>query len=645
MEIVHSWLKDYLGEKTPSKDELDDLFTYHAYEVEGIEEREGETIIDLDILPNRSSDSMCHRGVARELATLLDTDLDVDPLRGNVELPETDKISIRIADHEACPRFTASLIEGVEVKDSPEWLQTRLKALGQRPINNIVDATNYVMFALGQPMHAYDADKFPQKEGQWHIDVRFAEEEESVILLPEAGGQEDRVVELEGTELLIVDGSSNTPVGLAGIKGGRFAELNSETKNIIVEAAHFHPAIVRKTGRRLGILTDASRRFENEPSRELPSYAQKKIIDLITKIAGGECDGVVDKYLSRYEPVTVEVRVEKVNSLLGLSLTVDEVQSLIKRTGAKVERIDEDLLAATAPWERTDLNVEVDYVEEAGRIHGLSEIESIAPEARPVSEVNKRQYYSEQIRQVLIGKGFSEVITSSFLKKAKIQLQNALASDKSYVRNTIVKNINAALDANISHTDLLGLNDVRIFEIGTVFQKTETGVSEYLALSIGARTKGNGYCQKDDVVLDVALKAVEESLGTTLDWNTQKGVSELNLSEVLNGLPVPEAYEPVLEKEVITFKTISQYPAISRDVALWVGESEEADSVISTLTKSAGEMCVRQTLFDTFTKDGRTSYAFRLVFQSENRTLTDLEINAVMQNIYQTATEKNWEVR
>lgn len=651
MEIVHSWLKDYLGDNVPPIDAIDETFTFHAYEVEGIEEREGESVIDLDVLPNRSSDSLSHRGVAREVATLLDVELAHDPLAEKPELSKTEQIKINIADSAACPRFTLSLIEGIEVKESPEWLQTRLKALGQRPINNIVDATNYVMFALGQPMHAYGADKFPQKDGVWQFDVRFAKEGETVSLLAEGGKDEDRVVELTGTELLIVDGSTDTPVGLAGIKGGRFAELDENTTNIIVEAAHFKPVVIRKTARRLGILTDASKRFENEPARELPLYAQREIIDLITDIAGGVCAGVVDEYLEKYEPVTTEVRTEKVNALLGLALTTDEIKKIIERTGATVSEAGEGVLAATAPWERTDLHVEVDYIEEVGRIHGLSNIEAIAPEPRPLPEVNKRQYYSEKLRAALTAVGFSEVITSSFLKKAKVQLQNALASDKSYVRNTVKKNVAATLDANFTHCDLLGMPDVRVFEIGTVFDKTDDGVGEHTVLTIGARTKGNGYNPKDDKVLQEGIAAAETILGEKLDWDIEKGIAEVNMSVALEKLDEPTEYEPITEKLDVTYQTIVPYPAVSRDIALWVSGlpaqagGEETEVVAEKLTTAAGPLLVRHDLFDTFEKDGKTSYAFRLVFQSPEKTLTDEEVNKIMDDVYAVAKEEGWEVR
>ncbi|MCA9366447.1 phenylalanine--tRNA ligase subunit beta, partial [Candidatus Kaiserbacteria bacterium] len=180
MIVSYAWLKDFLGDTTPSAEEVARLLGEHAFEIEGVEEVEGDTVIDVDVLPNRSSDCLSHRGIAREIATLINTPLVYDPLHEVLDLPQTDAIVVDIADTTACPRFTAALMTGIEVKESPAWLQARLKALGQRSINNIVDATNYVMYALGQPLHAYDAGKFPQTGGKWQFEVRFAREGEVV---------------------------------------------------------------------------------------------------------------------------------------------------------------------------------------------------------------------------------------------------------------------------------------------------------------------------------------------------------------------------------------------------------------------------------------------------------------------------------
>lgn len=643
MKVVHSWLQEYVGEALPDAAAIEQLLNFHSFEVEEVTQVETETIIDVDVLPNRSSDCLCHRGIARELASILNVDLVHDPLKQTVELPETDQIQINIADTAACPRFTATLITGVEVKESPDWLKQRLAALGVRSINNIVDATNYVMYAIGEPLHAYDADLFPQVNGSWNFAVRFARAGEQVSLLAEGGKDEDRVIECQGTELLIVDDSSDTPIGLAGVKGGRFAGVHAGTKNIIIEAAHFHPTITRKTARRLGIVIDASKRFENEPSRELPPYAQAEVIKLITDIAGGKMEGFVDAYVEKKENPTVVVTTKKTNALLGLTLTTEDIADLLCRVGATVE-VGEENCQVTGPWERTDLNIEEDFIEEVGRLYGLDKIVSIVPESVTLTDINARQYYSDAVRQVLLELGFSEVITSSFHKKGKLQLKNALASDKSYVRGNLRKNIETALEKNFVHADLLGIPDVRIFEIGTVFIPGESSIKEHVSVALGVRTKGNGYSGADDKILQTAIIALEEKLGTAIDWNIEKGIAETNFSELVETLPSPTAYEPFETATIVTYQAPSSYPAIARDIALWV-QNETADAVAAVLTAEAGSLLVRHTLFDMFEKDNRTSYAFRLVFQSKERTLTDAEINEIMNSINKAAADHNWEVR
>jgi phenylalanyl-tRNA synthetase beta chain len=645
MKVLHSWLKEYVGDALPNTAKVEELLTFHAFEVEEIEQIEGEDVIDVKVLPDRSSDCLSHRGVARELASILGVVLERDPLQVDISLAPTDAVSISIENPVACPRFTATVITGVAVKESPEWLKHRLLALGQRPINNIVDATNYVMFALGQPMHAYDADKFPKVDGKWQFEVRHAKGGETISLLAEGGKEEDRVVELTDADLLIVNGATDRPVGLAGIKGGRFAELTVDTKNIILEAAHFDRVTIRKTARRLGIFTDASKRFENEPSRELPLYAQQMIVDLILDIAGGIFEGVADVYLEKQNESKVIVSTANVNRLLGLSLTAIEIKELIERIGAKVNEESEGIFICVSPWERNDLTIEADYIAEVGRLHGLSSISSVVPPSVPLAEVNVRQYYSDKVRAVLLEKGFSEVITSSFQKKGNLQLMNALASDKSCLRDSLRNNITATLDANFTHCDLLGIREVRVFEIGTVFEKIVGGIGEKTMLTLGVRTKGNGYNPKDDRALEEGMKAVDEVLGVKIEWKTEKGVAESNFSAVLEQLSVPSEYEPFVKRPDVVYKKTSPYPAVSRDIALFVAGGELADEVQAKLTAAAGPLLARQALFDTFTKDGRTSYAFRLVFQANDRTLTDEEVNLVMEEVYTVAKNKGWEVR
>jgi phenylalanyl-tRNA synthetase beta chain len=644
MKVVHSWLKDYVGDSIASPQEIEELLTEHAFEIEGVENINGQDVIEVKILPDRGSDCLSHRGIAREIASITGVPLVHDPLQSTERLPNFVDIEVDIKDDHACTRFAAALVTGVAVKDSPQWLKERLIALGQRPINNIVDATNYVMYALGQPLHAYDADKFPQVDGVWQFEVRFAEGGETVSLIAEGGKEGDRVVELTGSELLIVDKSSNRPIGLAGVKGGAFAGVDNKTTQIILEAAHFDPAITRKTARRLGIVIDASKRNENNPSPELIPHALRDVVLLITEIAGGNCEGSVDVNVSVPNRTAVELAVQQVNALLGLLLTKEEMMDILTRIGTEVADRGE-ILELTAPFERSDLTIAEDYIEEIGRIYGYSHVVSVTPDAVPLLEINKRHYYSEQIRTLLIQEGFSEVITSSFSSKDTIELQNALARDKSFVRSNLSSNMYEALDKNAHFVDLLGAFDTRIFEIGTVFDKKEHDISEHVSLCIGVRTKVSGSTQKDDALLGIIITKLEQALKIKLQAEIKNGVVECNLTELLSKLPTPTKYEPVTAAKEISYKPFSMYPAMSRDIALWVQDSVTPLQVEAVLNEKAGELRVRTTLVDVFTKEGRTSYAFRLVFQSHEKTLTDNEIQLIMNEVYGAVKEKEWEVR
>lgn len=647
MKVSYQWLHEYLGDALPPVDEVVQLLTTYAFEVDGVEPVGDDYMIDVDVLPNRSSDCLSHRGIARELASILQVPPAHDPLGEVPVLPPTDTISVSIADAQACPRFMVARIEGVTVGPSPAWLQARLATIGQRSINNIVDATNYVMYALGQPLHAYDADLFTRVSGTWQFGVRFARPEETVSLLPEGTGA-DRVVTLQGTELLITDAATDTPIGLAGVKGGRFAEVHQGTTSVLIEAAHFHPTITRRTARRLGIVIDASKRFENEPSRELPAYALSDIITLITTIAGGVCRGVHDEYLVPPLREPVPVRVSRVEQLLGIAIPSADVAATLRRIGATYTPLHDDVeigYMATAPFERLDLLREEDYIEEIARLHGLHAITAVPPVPATPDTISAYQAYSEQVRRWLCERGFSEVITSSFRSSDVIELQNALASDKRFLRSALTPLLQAVLTSNYPHRDLLGLQVVQVFEIGTVFTRTSGDVSEHQSLAIGVRQKGTGPTVKDDDAIRALTSDLTETFGGEPVWTIVDGVAECDFTKWLQTLPTPATYPPRPAREAVTYRTPSLYPAIARDIALWVPEATTPEAVAAVLVPAAGTLCIRQALFDQFSKDGRTSYAFRLVFQSRERTLTDAEVNHAMEAVYAVAQSAGWEVR
>ena len=643
-KFSYNWLAEYLGSNAPTPGAIADLLTTHAFEVEGLEPHDNDTILELKILPDRGSDCLCHRGIAREIATLINVPLEYDPLATAITIPTTDAITVVIADTAACPRFTASIIKGVTVGQSPAWLAARLAAIGTRSINNIVDATNYVMYAMGQPLHAYDATKFPKRDGVWQFGVRKAMAGETVSLLAEGGKNEDRIVSLTGGELLIVDAGTDSAIGLAGVKGGRFAGVTAETTDIIIEAAHFDAGLTRRTARGLGIVIDASKRFENEPARALPPLAQQMVVDLIMHIAGGTCEGMIDVYPAVKTPLPVTVDPARVAALLGITISIDDITEILQRVGVTVLR-KEELLICTGPLERTDLNIAEDFAEEVGRVYGYHHVAAVLPARVALTEYNQRQIYGEQIRSSLVAQGFTEIITTTFRNADDIGLESSMASDKCFLRSELSSSLGDALTKNAQFTDLLGVTDTRLFEIGTVFTRLQGTVTEHVSLALGVRLKTAGYSGKEDVILHSACAKLTAVLGVEVAWVFSNGVGELNVTEALIKLPKLTAYLPVPSVPVITYQAFSVYPSVSRDIAMWVTEGTLVQVVETALRLAAGPLLVRLTHQDTFTKDGRTSLAFRLVFQSHNKTLEASEVDERMDAIYAACSEGGWTPR
>lgn len=642
MKVVYDWLKEYVGEEMPSVEKLDELFTFHAFEIDGTEKVGTFDVIDVKVLPDRSSDCLSHRGIAFELGALIKKPLCKDILRGDVSLtPVTERVTVAIENPENCCRFGAALITDVVVKESPVWLKERLEALGQRSINNVVDATNYVMLALGQPLHAYDAEKFPHEGDVWKFGVRMSHEGESVTTL-----SNETYTLKEGSVQLITEFSSDVAVGIAGIKGGKYAEIDTQTTSIILEAANFNPQITRKGTQAIRLQTDASKRFENDISPELIPYALKEVVALILEIAGGTFDGFVDAYPKPILNPKVTVTLSQINGLLGVILTTDIVEDIFTRLGFSFMKTTGGW-EVVAPFERTDITIPEDLIAEVGRVHGYEHVVSVLPEAYLLTEYNARHYYSEKIRDILVGEGFSEVITSSFRKKDSIELQNALASDKGCLRSRLSENIREVLDRNMPNIDLLALTQLQVFEIGTVFYKNDEGtdVAEHVALSLGVRTKQQGYSPKDDARGQEVALLIESLLGTSLEYTISQGVLECNLTKLLTQLPVPTAYDAYAPNEQTLFASYSVYPFMSRDIALWVPEETTTHEIETLIRSHAGALLVRLTLFDSFSKDGRVSYAFRLIFQSFEKTLTDEEVALIMEKIYEEAKNKGFEVR
>jgi len=287
MLVSYKKLNSFFEEDLPSAEEIAEKLTFGAFEIEGIEEVGDDKIIDVDVLPNRASDSLSHVGIAREVSTLTGIPMTHRPLEIIPKMSPrvSDELRVTVDDKMRCPVYTAALIRGVKIGPSPDWIKEKLEATGQKSINNIVDATNYVLFGLGQPLHAFDARKFTEKDGSIGVGVRAAKSGEKIIVL---GGDE---YELTDEMTVITDGNSDKAIAIAGVKGGAGPEVDESTVDIVVESAKFNPVVTRKTAQALNLRTDASKRFENEVPEELPFIGIEIAVGLIQKIAGGELVG------------------------------------------------------------------------------------------------------------------------------------------------------------------------------------------------------------------------------------------------------------------------------------------------------------------------------------------------------------------
>lgn len=634
MKVSYNWLQSYFEEPLPSAERVVEALTFHAFEIEETVTVGKDSVIDVNVLPSRSSDCLSHRGIAKELAVIFNIPLTQDPFTTQAELkPRSKELSVTLPETALIKRFTSAVIKNVKVGPSPDWLKARLEAIGQRSINNVVDITNYVMFDLGQPLHAFDAGKLVEKEGKRILGARLGKGGEKVLAL------DDMEYEVGEEDLLIIDGTTDTPLGIAGVKGGKASEITESTQTVILEAANFDRTHVRKTSQRLKLRTDASSRFENEPSPEIAAHGLMEAVRLLEEIAGGTLEGYIDEYTEKPAHLPVSVSKADIEGLLGMSLGLQDIEDILKRFGFAYEKSGE-VFTVTPPCERTDIQIKEDLIEEIGRIYGYEHIKPAKLEKAENIEVNKRFYYSEKIRKCLLGLGFSEVYTSSFRSAGDVELANALASDKNFLRKNLSDNLKDALDLNERNAPLLGLETVKLFEIGNTFPGEER-----VALALGVRGTTKADKKAEGNALQEAIQPLESTLGVSLAGEEADGIFEIDLGVLVEELPEPTSYEHEPLSHDVLYQPFSQYPFALRDIAVWTPAGTTPEDVMHIVQKETGDLLVRHTLFDQFEKEGKISYAFHLVFQSNKKTLSDIELNGIMENVSKQLTEQGFEVR
>jgi phenylalanyl-tRNA synthetase beta chain len=620
----------------------------------------GDPVLDIEVKPNRP-DTMSIVGVAREVAALTGDELHL-PWAAVSGGPEkaAEAASLEVLDTERCPRYVARVIRGVRPGPSPLVAQLRLAAAGMRPLTNVVDATNYAMLELGQPMHPFDLGLLAGPG----IVVRRAETGERLTTL------DDVERELSDDDLLICD--VERPVAIAGVMGGSSSEVSERTTEVLLESALFEPRGIFRTARRLKLRTEASMRFERGPDPEGVAPAAERATALIVEWGGGTpLDGELNSG-EVPERRTVSLRPSRAGAMLGMELSGGDVREALGRLRLPVVDQGEDLISVEVPGYRVDLEQEADLIEEVGRMSGYDAVPSTLPGIRQTGGLDRRQRLARRVRDVLAGAGTWETRLWSFTpasdldlfgdaRSSGIRLANPVAEDDAYLRTSLLPGLLRAARRNVAHRR----GSVRLFEVGTTFVAPEgepQEVERVAAVLTGPSEEDWPGAHREMDYLDAKglLAHLLDSLGIT-GWSlSQFAVDPFHPGRstqvVVPGEPPigevaelhPRAAEgfdlpgrvAVFEVELAPllaaasserrYREISRYPPVHRDLAFVVDGDVPAGALRDGLVEEAGELLDRALLFDVYEGDplpaGKKSLAFSVDFRALDRTLTDEEV-------------------
>ncbi len=636
-----------------------------------------DMILHLEITPNRA-DCLSLLGVAYETAALTGAEVKMPPL----DLIESggaidEALSISVTAPDLCSRYTARVVTGVKIGPSPLWMQLRLLKAGIRPISNIVDITNYVMWEFGQPQHAFDLGLVKNSR----VIVRRGENKETLVTLDGVERKLDREV------LVIAD--PEKPVGLAGVMGGENTEITSATEEVLIEAAVFDSPNTRRTARRYNLPSEASQRFEKGVNPEAVLWSQDRAAKLMSELAGGTIlKGVIDIKSAHPEPARIKVDPRRVNRILGLEIPAPEIESIMDRLAFTVEKSDDQCLNVTVPARRADIQIEEDIVEEVARLHGYDKIPITLPEG---ALLENRESASDQVqrltRDVITAAGFYECITYSFINPAgldslrlpdedwrrhPIPVQNPFSEEQAVMRTTLLPGMLKTVRHNLSYREL----DQALFEVGAVFKPLRLPLEELpdeqvkLAMAVtGQAPAPNWLTPSRDADFFTIKGALEtllnrfqvagveyeprtlpfshptrsaviladgEELGhicqvhpeVAAAWEIDQAVTvaEIDLQMIVSKASLVPRYVP-----------LPRYPAANRDIAIVVTRDIPAEKLKKAIIEAGGEITGEVGLFDLYEgkqiPEGKRSLAFSITFRREEGTLTETEINAAMQKI------------
>ena len=632
-----------------------------------------DTVFDIGLTPNRP-DAACHIGVARDLAAVIE-----QPLNNPYNSIKTDQnriedpVTVSVLDTEKCPRYAGIVVDNVTVKESPDWLKTRLSSIGLRPINNVVDVTNFILHEIGQPLHAFDYDLIRGNK----IEVKTFDNEVKFTTLDSI----ERVVPAKS--LFICDGEG--PVAIAGIMGGENSEVRNSTTKVFIESAYFQPSGIRKTSKHLALQTDSSYRFERGIDPTIQLKAAQRAAELIAELSGGKIvNGSVDVQDTAPTKDEVTLRISRLNQLLGTGLSSEKAAAILTSLEFEILKKDEESIHCSVPHFRPDVTREVDLIEEVGRIFDYNNIPrpKSAPFVTP-SPLSQNEVFYQRVKSLAKSIRYKEISTNSLLSKKQasvlsddsihVDTLNPVSQENTTLRTTLTAGFLNAVSYNVKRNE----DHLRFFEIGHIFSNDENGtwidgIKEHNHLLLGITGKReqlgwqnnqqeySAFDLKSDVeslfsslnILDsvssavnddreleyfagdariCVIKMVSGSVLKAFDIEQDVFVAEIDLTVLLNNS---------IASADVRYKPIVKYPVFEFDAAFTVDKNVRAGDLTKEIKNSAGEQLKSVSVFDIYEDEklgkDKKSIAFRLSFLDSDKTLTISDVEPLVQKIVQS---------
>lgn len=664
-EQYETGIFNFPEEVTPGTDALEALFLADA-------------VMEFGLTPNRA-DAMSMLGSAYEVSALYEEEIEFPEAELEESGNAADAFAIKIDDAEASPYYAARVVQNVVIKSSPTWMQMRLIKAGVRPINNVVDVSNYVMMELGQPLHIFDADKIGSSE----IVVRYAEAGEKMTTL------DDKERTLTADDIVVTNGS--TPIALAGVMGGDFSEVTENTKNVVIESALFNPVNVRKTSRQTGLRSEASSRFEKGVAPERVNMALDRAAFLLQEHAAGNVlAGIVSAGELPDLEVTIQITTDEVNGLIGFDLSNTEIKTIFERLGFN-SQVDGDSFNVHVPTRRGDITIKEDLIEEVARIYGYDELPSTLPVMNASKRVGLTAYQAKRraVKHLLEGLGLNQAITYALVSEEKAQqftkqteetvkLMMPMSADHAVLRQSLLPHL---IDA-VQYNNARQMKDVALYEIGNVFhgRGSEQPVEiENIAGIITGHFSATEWQGKVEAADFYVVKGLVEALGDKLsvDFTYERAeMSQLHPGRsaqvLLNGEvvgvigqlhPLVEAAHDLKETYVfelnlqrlleetsaVKYHMIPKFPGIERDIALEVERTRETGELIDIIMSAGNKYLQRAMVFDVYEgehiAEDKKSVAIRMEFLNPEETLKDADIQPIVDKVLEKLTAAGAKLR